>query len=198
MTKLVWKTITITLASILLACFLIFGAFALFSPITLAKFFDQTGSKKIALFFYEKQYEKTEDIEDLSRVVLKIDDNDNSLKSEKFLAKLINHADFNKFCSKQNVSSSAISAEEYYYGRYAVVLISNGKVNDSLTTASEFVEKYGYTENNSYTVIILRCRQELDSEHIQTLKTRLNEMLNDLNLSADERQRINDDLLELN
>ncbi len=198
MTKLVWKTIIITLASILVACFLIFGALALFSPITLAKFFDQTGSKNIALFFYEKQYEKTEDIEDLSLVVLKIDDNDNSLKSEKFLAKLIKHADFNEFCSKQNISSSALSSEEYYYGRYATVLVSNGKVDDALIASGLFVEQYSYTENNPYSVIILRFGKELETEHIQTLKTRLNELLSDSNLSVDERQRINDDLSELN
>ena len=112
MTKLVWKTIAITLASALGALMLAFGSLALFSPITLASFFDNAGNRSVALFYYEKQYQKTGGINDLGVLALKIDDKSNSKMAEKYLADLVSHKDFDKYCKKQDLSGSDVSSVE--------------------------------------------------------------------------------------
>ena len=66
MKKVVLKTIAITLASIVLALGLFFGSFALFSPITLAKFFDGLGVYSLSINFYESNFNKTKKVSDLA------------------------------------------------------------------------------------------------------------------------------------
>ncbi len=116
MRKLVIKTAVITLASLLVALAITFGAFALFAPRSLAGFFDGVGNYSASVFFYEKQYGNTEDFNDLVVLVDKIDDVSDGERAKKYLAILINHADFEEFCSNKKIMG--IPYSEYYNGRY--------------------------------------------------------------------------------
>ena len=116
MRKLVIKTAFITLASILVALAITFGAFVTFAPRSLADFFDGVGNYSASVFFYEKQYIKTESFEDLVELVNQIDDANDGERAEKYLGVLINHQDFEAFCLNKKVMG--IPLTEYYNGRY--------------------------------------------------------------------------------
>ncbi len=116
MGKLVIKTAVITLVSLLVALAITFGAFATFAPRSLAVFFDGVGNYSASVFFYEKQYHKTENFDDLVDLVNEIDDANDKERAEKYLGALIEHDDFENFCADKKIMG--IPLAEYYNGRY--------------------------------------------------------------------------------
>jgi hypothetical protein len=74
LTKLVWKTVAITLSALLGACLITFGSLALFAPASLGNFFGGLGMYNSSIHFYEVQYGKSQSIEDLAVLVLKLDE----------------------------------------------------------------------------------------------------------------------------
>ena len=114
--KLVIKTAVITLASILVALAITFGAFATFAPRSLAVFFDGVGNYSASVFFYEKQYVKSQSFDDLVYLVDRIDDDNDQVRAKKYLGDLIAHKDFANFCENKEVMG--IPFAEYYQGRY--------------------------------------------------------------------------------
>ena len=99
MKKLVIKTIAITIAVMLGVVVVAFGVTSLIAPKFLANIFDGVGGYSASIFFYEKQYEKTEDIYDLVLLVDKIEKEKDSVLAEEYLYKLINHEQFNEYCN---------------------------------------------------------------------------------------------------
>lgn len=153
MKKLVIKTITITLASLIGALALAFGALVLFAPGYLGGVFDGAGNYSASVFFYEKQYERTGDINDLNTLVLKLDIDSDGERAEKYYSEIINHADFNGFCENNTTDGNAISEKEYYYGNYALCLAKNGKFDNALDFATQSVSEE-YTAFSPMRVLI--------------------------------------------
>lgn len=145
MKKLVIKTTLITLACLIGALVITISALCLFAPATMAGFFDDVGNYSASVFFYEKQYEKTGDIEDLDKLILKVDMAGDTVRTEKYVKQLIEHKDFNKFL---------MADREYYYGCYALSLARNGKFDDAVKVGQDFVSENGYTALNPLRVLI--------------------------------------------
>lgn len=137
MKKLVIKTISITLASLIGAMLLVFCALVLFAPGYVGGVFDGAGNYSASVFFYEKQYEKTGSVKDLNTLVLKLDIDKDTEKAEKFYCEIINHADFDKLCQDNSSQDKVISEKEYYYGNYTLALAKNGKFSQALSFAKE-------------------------------------------------------------
>ena len=152
MKKLVLKTVAITLASVIGALLLAFGCFALLSPGVLGKVFDGAGMYSASVFFYEKEYERTGDIDDLNRLVLTIDEDKDYALAEKYYKEIIEHKDFSKLCEVQTINGK-VTAKEYYYGNYALSVANNGKFSDALQIGKEFVSD-NYTAYNPLRVLI--------------------------------------------
>ncbi len=189
LSKLVIKTISITLASVLGAFLLTFGALALFSPITIAKLFDGLGGYSSSIRFYERHYEKTGDIDDLVLLVLKIDGDSDSELVEGYLAELIKHEDFAVFCQKEG---QATSKKEFYYGKYAVALAKNAKFSDALVIADSFVNELGYTANNPFRTLLVDYGVNFSAAQLDELKNKIS------SYSISEEQganRIQEDLI---
>ncbi len=167
MKKLILKTALITLASILCVFLLVFGALALFSPITLANLFDRMGGYSSSIHFYESQYDKTGDIDDLSVLVLKIDHESDSELAEEYLAELVSHKDFNEFCVREE--GGEISNKEFYYGKYAVALAKNSKLDKSIEVANAFVEDNGYTNYNPFSILLMEYGENLSETQLTEL-----------------------------
>lgn len=168
MKKLILKTTAITLASIIGASLLVFGIFALFFPAPLARLFEGTGGYSASIHFYERQYKKTGDIEDLAEFVVKIDLEKDSDLAEEYLYEIINHKDFLAYCTEQDhLSLSNISTKEYFNGSYASVLVKNGKFDSALDFAREFVNANGYTAYNPYSVVIMNNGDNLNLEQLR-------------------------------
>ena len=129
MKNLVVKTAIITLASIVSIMAVTFGALCAFMPKTVAGFFENLGSKTASVFFYQKQYQKTNKIDDLIVVIDYAYLMEDFVLQEKSLKELINHDDFNDYCQQKDAENqSEISTKEYYKGYYnAVVQKLNSK-----------------------------------------------------------------------
>ena len=170
-TKLVLKTVAITMASVIGACLVVFGALTLFTPATLARFFDGMGMEKSAVSFYEKQYNKTGDVNDLSVLVMKIDGKNDSARAEKYLAVLVLHDDFESYCAFQDSAQNAsLSTKEYYSGQYAVILCRNAKVSEALNFAKNFVTENGYTTFNPYSVMLTEVGASLGQDNLGKIR----------------------------
>ncbi len=167
MKDLIVKTVLITLASLVGVFLLTFGALALFSPITLAEVFDGTGGYSSSIRFYELQYEKTGEIDDLAILTVKINQDVDAELSEKYLEELINHPDFDSVYGD-------LSNKQFYYGKYAVALVKNDKFSYALAHADNFVKANGYTAYNPYSVILVELGGELNGDQLESIKESIN------------------------
>lgn len=178
MTKLVLKTVAITLAAILSACLIAFGSLALFAPAKIAGFFDDLGMYKSSIHYYEKQYGKSESIEDLAVLILKIDEERDAEKEEEYLELMLKHPNFLEYCDGESASSidPSLSMSDFYKGKYAVALIRNNKFDKAVNFASECVF-HGYANNNPFSIILLEFGSELTKEQLNTLKTKISDFV---------------------
>lgn len=117
--NLIVKTIVITLASIVSLLAITFGALTVFTPKTLGGIFDGVGSYSAAVFFYDLQYEKTGDIEDLAVLVDQTYGQEDTANAKKYLSIMLKHKDFESYGSKvigQNFDGSDFTLKDYYLG----------------------------------------------------------------------------------
>ena len=190
MKKLVIKTTLITLASLIGTIIIAFSAVAIFAPGFTAGIFDGVGNYSATVFFYQKQYSKTGDINDLSILVNKIDLENDSERAEKYLDLMLKHEDFDFYCDSQSQSED-FSLVEYYCGNYAYALALNGKFDEAISVAENFVSENSYTKNNPYTVLIYGV-ENLSNAQIQIILGKLNL------LSQTEKEKANSDIEYLN
>lgn len=183
MTKLVLKTVAITLVAVLSACLVTFGSLALFAPKSVANFFDGLGMYKPAIHYYEKQYGKSQNIEDLAVLILKLDGEKDSVKTEGYLKAMVEHQDYSNYCNKLDTenSSTALSTDEFYRGKFAVSLVRNGKIDDALNVSAVFVESKGYTEYNPFSTIVFELGELLNDEQLTKLEGKIRSYENNLN-----------------
>ncbi len=168
MKELVIKTVLITLASVLGVFLLVFGALALFSPLTLAKLFDGTGGYSSSIHFYERHYDKTGDIEDLAVLALKINADIDTELAEEYFEKLVTDQSFDEFCA--NAEGGELSNKQFYLGKYATVLVKNSKLDKALELAKEFVNENGYTSYNPYTVLLIELGESFSADELNAIK----------------------------
>ena len=152
MGKLVMKTAAITLASVIGVVALVFCALVLFSPVTLARLSDNLNSYSAAVFFYEKQYQKTGSCDDLSVLISRIDEKSDTARLANYSKIMLEREDFSDYCADEGVKyyGSKLQAEEYFYGKFAV----SGSVEDVITFSERFVSDNGYTSFNPFRILI--------------------------------------------
>ena len=174
MKNLVIKTALITLASIIGVALVVMGALMIFAPKTIANFFDNLGMDNAALTFYEKQYDKTEEISDLAIVIDKIDVDERPLDTEKYLLTMLSHNDYEAYLTetaKENFGSTE-KAREFYYGKLVLSRVNLSKFSDALNDAYEFYTKHGgYTEGNPYRTILYTKGETLSDQYLKDLKS---------------------------
>jgi hypothetical protein len=194
--KLVLKTVAITLASIVLAFAVAFGAACIFAPKFLAKCFDGVGAYSASVFFYEKQYKKSGVIEDLALLVDNVDGEKDAEKAEKYLKLLVTDEWFESFCTLQDGGEATlISTSEYYLGRYAVALVENGKGDEALEFCYSYVRDNGYTKNNPYRILVSDTGD--DKEFLATVKASLSKCLHELPLTFESAERLVNDMNQI-
>lgn len=155
MKKLVLKTALITLASIIAILGILYGVFALFFPKTLAKTYESMGYDQTAIKYYEKQYEKTQDVQDLITLCVRLDVYSDTSRAEKYLSILVAKPNFYSTCLDNDVNvqtSNQISSEEYFEGKWVVATYLKNGVEKAIENAIYSVRKgnYRYTEYNAF------------------------------------------------
>ena len=190
MKKLVIKTIAITIAVMLGVVVVAFGVTSLIAPKFLANIFDGVGGYSASIFFYEKQYEKTDDVKDLAILIDKLDADVQPALKEFYLEKMLLRSDFEEFCLEQDKKDHVISAKEYYNGSYALILAKNKRLEKALEICSEYVKKLNYTENNPYRLILSDYADEASIEELKEIKNSLN--VRKVYLDDDEGRKLAD------
>ncbi|MBQ9734457.1 MAG: hypothetical protein IJV95_01235 [Clostridia bacterium] len=114
MKNLVIKTIVITLAAIVSLLAITFGTLTVFTPKTLGGVFDGAGNYSAAVFFYDLQYEKTGDIEDLAVLVDETYGFGDKENAKKYIAVMLKHKDFETYGSRK--TQTGITLKDYYLG----------------------------------------------------------------------------------
>ena len=177
MKKLVVKTAIITLASLICTLLIAFGALAVCAPNYLGRVFDGTGNHSVAVFFYEKQFEKTGNIDDLNTLVLKLDVKGDSQKAEKYYKKIIEHSDFVSLCQSQNSQNGLVGAKDFYVGQYVLSLAYNGKFDEAVAYSKyHIVAVASYQKYNPFQTLIYKYLSSDKVDQISAVKVALEEV----------------------
>ena len=154
MKNLVLKTVIMTFTVIITVIAVIYACFAIFSPKTLAKFWENAGNYSVSVKYYEKQYEKSGDIVDLANLCAKLDVKSDSKKAVKYLAVFTDSENFTEFCEKEDKAGGyKFTSYEYYYGIFTVANYYENGLNAATDTAKKAV-KEGYTDRNAFFVLL--------------------------------------------
>ncbi len=166
------KTVAITLITVLGACLIIFGSLVLFAPARVANFFDSVGFYNSSIRLYEKQYGKSDSIDDLAVLILKLDQAKDSEKIEYYGEIMIEHEDYAEYCKSKDKDApkGSITTNEFYFGKYVVSLAKNDNITMAVSKANEFVLNNGYTDYNPFSVMISELGNELGVEKLNLIK----------------------------
>ncbi len=181
MKKLVIKTTFITIISILAVCIIVMSAICAFKPRTIGKMFENLGNYEASQYFYQRQYEKTQEIDDLILLIDNAYEKQDSQKLVVFVRALINSKDFYAYCQSKNskLAPNQMTTEEYYFGVYVELLLSEGKFDKAIKSAKAYVVKddgsleLGYTKFNPVRVLV-SYSLELNADQKQKLKNVIN------------------------
>lgn len=170
MNKLVLKTVLFTLLAIAGVLCVTFFALFLFSPKTLGSVSKSLGNEKAAVFFYEKQYEKTDSAEDLAAVIDLYDSEKDAETVFSLSEELVKKADFQSFCERKDDGASGIKTAEFYYAKYAVsaYLFKGGETSAEI--CKEGVLLSGYTEYNAFRYVMTSVELSITDKAVFTAK----------------------------
>lgn len=150
MKNLVLKTVVLTFIAVIAVFLTVYGCFASFAPKSLASVWADLGNYGISIKYYEKQYEKTDNIDDLATLCSKTDEKNDSERAVKYLALLTEKEDFSEFCAQNDGGKTY----EFYYGKYAVAAFYKADVEAAIKVAKLAV-KNGYTAHNAFYTLIV-------------------------------------------
>ncbi len=192
MKKLVIKTIFITVAVILALCITVMSAFCVFKPKVIAKMFDFLDNYNATQYFYQRQYEKTGDINELFVLIDNAYEEQDIVGLRNYVGALISHNDFKAYCQDQNTGLEPhdMQTEEYYASFYAELIF----MTDGFIKAVQFSRTYvvradgsvymGYTQFNPFRTLVEK-KAELSHEQKQEL---IDQLLNIKNKITDSAQ----------
>lgn len=155
MKKVVLKTASITLATVIVAALIGYGVFALFFPYNLASFYRGAANYDLALKYSERGYSKSEnhDLKDLLIVVYDAIDANNNEKIEKYAARALLSGDLTEN-ERLHISQS-----------YCLALYARNKKNEALEKAAELTLGgalcTGYVTGNPFRAVIGAAAQEV-------------------------------------
>lgn len=196
MGKLILKTASVTLAAIIGVFGALYAAFAIFSPKVLAGAYDKLGNYGLSVYYYESQYKKTEELNDLYTLCVKLDENSDAKKAEEYLSTLVHGDGYVDFCKEQDAPSSAkVSTRQYVEGKYVVCVYNNGGLSAATARATELVRQgAGYSDYNVFSVLLAEVGRNLSVEDLNLLEAAINSIDG---LSADEEINRVSDLNEI-
>ena len=192
MKKLILKTALITLSCIIGVTVILYGVFALFFPLPLAKLFDSMGGSEVAVVYYKLNYDKTQKVEDLAVVCIKIDSVKQSKLAEDYLVEFVQDEGFDEYCLSQDLlTNNPIKSRDLFYGKLVVASLNYKGFAQAVDYAKKGVEK-GYSKYNPFRAI-LTSYQDLAEEDLNEIKFILLEMM--LTSTKEDKVNIDKDIM---
>lgn len=196
MKKLIGKTIAITVASVL-GFFAVFSVFAvLFCPRVFGKMFENTGNYGASIWCYERQFDISGSVEDLTAIILNLKDED-FVKIDKYSQKLLEHKDYSEYIQGEGkkLFLEEIIAEEFFYRKAVVSRYQVAGIDSAILSAKTFVDRLGYTSSNPYRGLVALKSDMLSIEDLTKIQQELQTIKNSLQL--DEQVLIEQDIQEI-
>ncbi len=189
MKKLVIKVVLISLAAIIAIFSITYLLLSILSPISLAKFYGNIGSYKVAVGFCEKQYEKDGNIDNIvlaSDYAAKLNDDGLVVKYAEMALGDDEYATY----SVNNEKRTAILLSHYIKAKYE---LEGGNV----ATEQAFKYLVGYKSHNIVETLMVSACDKNDKQTLSLIKERL-EALDKTNLSELEQKVLQNDILVIN
>ncbi len=181
MKKLVLKTMFITLAVVFVFMAAVYVILATANPSALAKFYDNTGNYSLTVKYLEKNYKKSNSYEDLATLCGKLDEHSDAERTALYVDKFINDDGFGEYCSANGLEGGySMTVEELYFGKLVVALYLNGGVDFAVAKARDYVNKYGYTDSNSFYILIIDGNEKFDESAKNIIKTEIESFIGGL------------------
>ena len=197
MTKLILRTIAVTLASVLVALAVAFGAATLFAPKMIAGIFDGVGNYSATVFFYEKQYQKTGSLDDLAVVINKLDKVSDKEKTYDYIKVMVSSDGFDDYCTASDtLENGLITTKEYFYSLYTESATLNEGFNKGVEIACAYVDANGYTEFNPIRMLISDFADIATYDQLDGLKNQIESRLS--SFSATQTALANYDINDIN
>ena len=193
MKQLVTKAVFVTLGIILAICMLISTIFFIFFPLSLARLFENLGSYSASMYFYQKQYENTNSIEDLYVLCTKVDIYNDEQDATQYLSDMVTKKEYQTFCISKDVNGYGISTEEMIEGKYIVAQYNANGLSSALELGSNLVSNE-YSENNPFRMLITDRKLNFSKVQLQQVK----DAIEKLSVSPEDKVNIDNDLTYLN
>ncbi len=166
MRKLIIKTIAFSLGILIALASLFYLVLALSSPKTLGDFYFRTGSEKLAIKYYEKAYEKSDDIDDLSVLVERSIVLKKHEQVKKYGFELINSTNYGEFAK-----TKGDGYDYYVVGSISKSLYILGEKNSAIDVAFNLTADY--LEINPIRVLISEALGKSDKQTISVILSKL-------------------------
>ncbi len=193
MKKLVLKTTIITLVSILLCLLIAFGVLAIGFPSIVANGADKIGAKKTAVYFYERQYEKTDKIDDLYVLCFSAFNAQDYKTAEEYFTTLNNKEGFESFCQDRDEErNSNILSLDVCNGALVRSTFETQGLEQALEQATLLVAKWGYAEYSPFLFLLESYGRKLNTSQLTQVKTQINAIVdgevNGISLSLEQKE----------
>ena len=201
MQKTIIKTIIITVVAFIGALAIAFGILSLCCPNFIADVADTLGANSICTYYREKQFEKSGEFDDLKKLVISLDADENSRLTSIYSFELIeeNRVEFNDYCKQDGKKEfgSEKNAKEYFFDKYIISEYNQGRIDNALNLAVKCVmtEGCGYTASNPFRSLIYGKAEELSEQDIYSIRSKL--VLSLYSLSNEENVRRQQDITQL-
>ena len=120
MKKLVIKTVFITIVILMSVIIFTMSVACIFRPRVIAKMFDDLGNYQATQYFYQMQYKKTHDINDLIVLIDNAYEKQETKELIGYIEVFIEHKDFKAYCQTKDtaIKPGDMTTEEYYQSWY--------------------------------------------------------------------------------
>ncbi|MCQ2387076.1 MAG: hypothetical protein MJ066_01340 [Clostridia bacterium] len=177
MSKIIIKSALITFVSVIALFLAVYFCVGIFSPLSIAKSYDKLGNYDISVKYYEKQYKKTQKIEDLAFLCEKLDEKNVNKKGESkavyYLDKLLSCENYVSFCQEKDKNSRGITAKEFFDGKYVVSIYYESGIENALEKATLIIGE-DYTEYNPFYILISEIGDNISKEESEKIRNSIN------------------------
>ena len=150
MKKLILKTALLTLATLICLSAMLYGFFALFFPVKIANLLDGLGREDVAIAYYELEYQKTSEIDDLVNICTRLDARNDSHKAQKYLEALVEHEEFEEFCSKRDKENkNPLTSRDFFYGKLFIATKVCDGIDEAIAVGEDAIN-IGHNQYNEY------------------------------------------------
>ena len=173
MKKTIFITIAITIVSFLILLAIVFGALMFFAPLSLATLSKNVGNDNMAIYFYEVQYGKTGDINDLKTLLYQVNAEKNYTLSAKYSKIMVEDGGFAALSrSEDEADKTGLKFADYVYGNYAVALYETGAEAEEIFALDTYED---YRKDNIYQFLLDDDKVKQDGEFLVKIKEKLEE-----------------------